>query len=207
MLFSKNIIRSFVDLPDHTSMIIHSIGCNLHCYKCFNYESLVANPKDTGDANYILNQIKLNGFLFDALILSGGEFLTNNKEEVIHFINKLKDVFDGLIIINTNGTPNKTLKSVVNLVDGIHMDIKIPPNYPNDLVKEIMGVKIYGDIWEQLEDSINTIMTQNSPYSQFRTIKYPQLKQNDFDLIKQYIRQKNQQHHSNIPWYLNEFMQ
>ena len=101
MLFSKNIIRSFTDLPNHTSLIIHSIGCNLKCYKCFNYETLVANPQNVCDKNGVLSQIKTNGYLSDAIILSGGEFLNNDLNEIKMFINELKEIYDGLIIIKT----------------------------------------------------------------------------------------------------------
>jgi pyruvate-formate lyase-activating enzyme len=201
MQFSKKIIRSFIDLPDHTSMIIYSIGCNLRCYQCFVYDSLVTNPVDICDENYIIDQIKQNGFLFDSIIISGGEFLINKIEDIISFLQNIRLIFYGLIIVNTNGTYTDKLKQIkdLKLVDGIHLDIKLPPNTIN---KQITGVMEYN-----IAESISIVSKNNSEYSQFRTVKYPILNESIFIEIKEYVDQINIKNQSNIRWYLNEFLE
>jgi len=147
MLFSKNIIRSFVDLPNHTSLIINTIGCNLHCYKCFNYKALVSdvNETETCDKMYILSQVKQNGYLSDAIILSGGEFLLNKSSDIAVFLEDLKAYYDGLIIVNTNGCFPEKMRKIRHLIDGFHTDMKLPYQYIDsegdaEIIKLTLGV-------------------------------------------------------------------
>ena len=207
MRFSKNIIRSFVDLPNKTSMIIYSIGCNLNCYECFVYEALITHPQNTITEEEILEHIKKNGFLFDSLIISGGEFLINDIQNIVSFLSSIKEIFDGLIIINTNGTyPNKVKTLLQNhLVDGIHLDLKLPPvpMIEQEVIDAIYGVNISLDLILQ---TAQEICKHNSPYSQFRTVRYPILGTEYFDLIQQLVDIWNQTYNSDIKWYLNPFI-
>ena len=207
MRFSKNIIRSFVDLPGKTSMIIYSIGCNLNCYECFVYEALITHPQNIITEEEIFEHIKKNGFLFDSLIISGGEFLINDMQDIVPFLSSIRAIFDGLMIINTNGTyPEKVETLLKNkLIDGIHLDLKLPPVpiVEQEVIEAIYGVNINLD---SVLKTAQEICKNNSPYSQFRTVQYPILGTEYFDLTNQLVDIWNKTYNSNIKWYLNPFI-
>jgi pyruvate-formate lyase-activating enzyme len=207
MLFNKHIIRSFIDLPNHTSLIINCIGCNLHCYKCFNYEKLVANSVDTCNKTYILNQIKLNGYLSDAIILSGGEFLLNPIEEIIDFLKELKQIYDGLIIINTNGTMPEKMKLVRKYIDGFHTDMKLPYHVLNEDDREIISLTL-GRIIDTKKciESIKYTIKSDSGYSQIRSVKYPFIDLSVYEDNIKYILDLNNQYEKQTPYFINDFI-
>ena len=212
--FSKNIIRSFIDLPDKISLVIHSIGCNLNCYQCFNYEALVHNPLDICNEQYILDQIKLNGYLVDAIIISGGEFLLNDIDEIILFLKKLKEIFNGLIIINTNGTsPNKIQELInINWVDGFHTDMKLPYHLLNikkdsELIKVIVGKELTINKINNILQSLKLTVQCDKGYSQIRSVKYPFLHPNTFKENQKYIDRLNEKYNKQTPYYINMFVE
>lgn len=213
MKFSKNIIRSFIDLPDKTSMMVFSIGCNLNCYKCFNHDLLTENPKKIVDERYILNQIQLNGFLFDAIIFSGGEFLNNDINETINFLKNVRAIYDGIIIINTNGTYPDKMKILndLELVDGFHTDMKIPIHMidihrDKDIINKVVGKSLtQNEISNMIESIHNTIMFDKG-YSQIRSVKYPMFDERVFTKNKEYINQINQKYNKNTPYFINDFV-
>ena len=212
--FSKNIIRSFRDLPDKISLVIHSIGCNFKCYQCFNYEALVHNPLDICDEKYILYQIELNGYLADAIIISGGEFLLNDINRIILFLKELKEIFNGLIIINTNGTsPDKMQKLIdVNYVDGFHTDMKLPyhllnPNKDYELIKSVIGKTLSISEIENVLQSLELTIQCDKGYSQIRSVKYPFLHSSAFEENHKYIDMINVKYNKQTPYYVNEFME
>jgi len=212
--FSKNIIRSFKDLPNKTSLVIHSIGCNLNCYQCFNYEALVHNPLDICNKSYILDQIKLNGYLVDAIIISGGEFLLNDINEITLFLKKLKEVFDGLIIINTNGTsPNKMQELIdINQVDGFHTDMKLPYHLLDiekdlELIKAIVGEELTANEINNILQSLELTVQCDKGYSQIRSVKYPFLHPSTFKENQKYIDNLNVKYNKHISYYVNMFVE
>lgn len=207
MRFSKNIIRSFVDLPHKTSMIIYSIGCNLNCYGCFVYEALITHPENTITEDQIIEHIKRNGFLFDSLIISGGEFLINDLEDIKRFLLEVRRVFNGIVIINTNGTKSIKVRTLLEerLVDGIHLDLKLPPLDTIDLnvVEAVYGTSI--DLFV-VRKSAEAICEHNSPYSQFRTVQYPILSPEYFKQTEKFVNELNKIYRSKIEWHLNPFV-
>ena len=212
--FSKNIIRSFKDLPNKTSLIIHSIGCNFKCYQCFNYETLVHNPLDVCDEKYILDQIELNGYLADAVIISGGEFLLNDINEIYFFLKELKGIFNGLIIINTNGTsPDKMQKLIdVNRVDGFHTDMKLPyhlldSNKDSELIKGVIGKILSANEINNMLQSLELTVRYDKGYSQIRSVKYPFLNLNAFEENQKYIDKLNKKYNKQTIYYINTFIE
>lgn len=215
MKFSTNIIRSFVDLPNYLSMMVYSIGCNFNCYQCFAYNSLVANPIDVCEDNYIINQIKLNSNLYDAIIFSGGEFLNNNIDDIIVFLIQVRKIFKGIIIVNTNGShPNKMkILNDQNLVDGFHTDMKLPwyavdiTNIEDQkIIKDITGININQSIINDISSSINYTIQFDKGYSQIRSVKYPQLDELTFDMNKDYINKLNNKYNKKTKYYTNIFI-
>lgn len=208
--FSKNIIRSFNDLPNNISLIVHSIGCNLKCYDCFNYDELVSNPKDICDSDYILKEINMNGYLSDAVIISGGEFLYNNINEIIDFLAKLKETYNGIIIINTNGSfPHKMRKVIdCSLSDGFHTDLKLPYytlNKNSELYNIILGQEVAQNTIKKLIKSVKITIMSDRGYSQIRSVRYPILDDSVYEDNIKYIDELNKRFGKNTPYYINEF--
>ncbi len=214
MKFYKNIIRTFNDLPNHSSLLIHSlIGCNLKCFGCHNYSEIVAkkHPNYYTEAE-ILKQIAQNGFMFDAVIFSGGEFLIEDLKSLERFLNNLRELFSGHIIINTNGTYPEKIEYLLNhkLVSGFHIDMKLPyhlldPIKDQDIYQAILGVRLNKRLQEKILTSIEIVVKDNSPYSQIRTVKYPLLTNEFFRETQEYLYHLNLSYHSQVPYHLNDF--
>lgn len=188
-------------------MLVYAIGCNLRCYGCFNYETLIANPKHTCDEQYILNHIKNNGYLFDSIIYSGGEFFIHSILNIEKLLTKTRSLFDGKIIVNTNGLFPKKVKYVLenDLVDGIHLDLKLPIETNDDLdVKlDVLGSNI--DL-KLVYETANIVSKNNSNHSRFRTVKYPILSDEYFNMIEKNVNEINKKNNSKIKWSLNNFI-
>jgi len=202
MKFLKKIIKTSVDLKGYNSILIHSlVGCNLRCYKCHNYKELVEKtPVDYYTSEDILKKIKKSNNLFDALIISGGEFLIEDLSDIIEFLNKIREIFNGKIIINTNGTYPEKIKKIIelNLVDGFHMDIKF--NIWGELdetVDKIIGVKSNNELKYKLLMSFNIIKNSNLCNSQFRTVKYPFINEEYFSSMYTNLKE--------VKWSINPF--
>lgn len=214
--FYKNIIRSYIDLSDHISMLIHSIssGCNLKCFECFNYNDLIKNPpSEYYTEEDIYNIIKRQGFMFDAIILSGGEFLLENIENIIEFLNNIRYIYDGKIVIYTNGTNPEKVKTLLNkkLVDGFHVDMKLPFHLldieqDKEIFYKILGIQPSKKIIDKMLKTIEIVIKDNSPYSQIRTVRYPILTDDFFNEIKLYIDDLKRKYNSQIQYKLNDFI-
>ncbi|GLI04579.1 hypothetical protein YDYSG_06090 [Paenibacillus tyrfis] len=212
--FYPIMIRTFDDLPGNTSLVIHSLaGCNLHCFGCHNYDELVASKHEhyllAGD---ILQQIKMNGYLFDALIFSGGEFLMGNLTEIILFLAELRKGFPGKIIINTNGTFPEKIRHLLEreLADGIHIDMKLPYHAFNRNVdmaayQAVLGVVPTPALVQNMMSAIQLVIRHNSPFSQVRTVKYPVLSEEYFEQIRSYVDELKERYNSEVTYKLNEF--
>jgi organic radical activating enzyme len=208
MLFSNKIIRSFVDLPDHTSLIIHSIGCNLNCYQCFNYKPLIEHPADTCATEELLEKLKCVGSLSDAIIVSGGEFLNNKTEDIIHFLQQLKLFYRGLVIINTNGCFPDKMKLIGKMVDGFHTDMKLPfycvdIDIDRDIMQMLLGEVIDPNI---ALESIEYTIQSDKGYSQIRSVDYELFDKNTFAENKRYIESLNHKYGKNTPYFVNKLL-
>jgi pyruvate-formate lyase-activating enzyme len=200
MKFLKKIIKTSVDFKGYNSLLIHSlVGCNFECYGCHNYNELVLKKHDDfQDDKDIIKKIKLSGGLSDAIIFSGGEFLMNPLNDLVEFLTKVRSVFDGLIIINTNGSYPEKIKKIIelDLADGFHMDIKFNIWDKNNNKLEITNTNINEDL---LLKSFQLIKNNDKGYSEFRTVDYPILSKEE----KEKIKNKTEIH--NVKWSLNDF--
>ncbi|QGH33202.1 4Fe-4S cluster-binding domain-containing protein [Gracilibacillus salitolerans] len=214
MKFYNRFIRTFQDLPDHTTLLVHSLsGCLLHCYGCHNYDEIIANtPRQYKTKEDLYNYLEKSGFLFDAVMFSGGEFLIDKIEDITVLLEQVQSIFNGKIIVTTCGIYNTKIKHLIEkeLVDGIHIDMKLPyhvldPKEDQKIFQDIMGIKASHQLIENLLESIDTVIQHNSPLDQVRTVKYPILADTFFDEIRDYIEQRKSYFQSDVPYYLNQF--
>jgi len=195
------------------SLIIHSIGCNLNCYQCFNYKDFVSQPQNICDEEYILHEIKMNGYLSDAIIFSGGEFLKNPVDEIVLFLSDVKQIYKGLIIINTNGSYPSKIKVLneKNLIDGFHTDMKLPYyEFDNEIPQEtelILGIPKESMDMNSFLQSIEYTVQFDKGYSQIRSVKYPFMNDEVFERNKIYVQQLNLKHNKNTSYSVNEFIE
>ncbi|KAB8129906.1 4Fe-4S cluster-binding domain-containing protein [Gracilibacillus oryzae] len=215
MKFYNNFIRTFHDLPDHTTLLVHSLsGCPLHCYGCHNYEEIVANtPKQYKTEQDLLDYLNKSGFLFDAIMFSGGEFLINKTSEIKPLLQQVRTVFSGKIIVTTCGVYPEKIKQLYeeNLADGIHIDMKLPYHLldveeDKQIFQDIMGITPNEKLLGKLLESIDTVLKHNSALDQVRTVKYPILADSFFNEIRDYIQAKKSYYQcENVPYFLNDF--
>ena len=195
-------------------MIIHSLaGCQLKCYGCHNYNELVVKEQtEYYDHIDILKQIEYNGYLFDAIIFSGGEFLLERITEIESLLLSVRKRFDGIVVINTNGLEYEKIKYILNnkLVDGIHIDFKLPYHLLNksdeDIYKIILGNKNVDHINSNCLASVKKVLKNNSMFSQIRTVKYPLLDESYFKEIEIYVKELKEKYNSNVEYKINKFM-
>lgn len=215
MKFYDNFIRTFNDVPNHTTLLVHSLsGCPLQCFGCHNYDEIVANtPKEYKTRDDLLSYVNKSGFLFDAIMFSGGEFLIDDIQKVLDILIQTREVFPGKIIVTTSGMyPNKIQALYEDgLVDGIHIDMKLPYHAldvqaDQAIFQDIMGIKPSDKMVQNLLTSIDKVIAHNAAVDQVRTVKYPILDEFFFTEIQQYIDARKTHYNSDVPYYLNDFL-
>jgi len=218
MKFYKKIIRSFQEIPRETTLLIHSlVGCPLKCFGCHNYQEIIEN-KDSQDFQTrrdIMKYLKENSNLFTVIAFSGGEFLMEDLKHIEVLFAEIKILTNLKIVVFTNGLYPEKIKYLFDkkLIDGVHLDIKLPYNLiiepsKNDVVKKILGVKLSTTNLIKMKRSINLVAMLGSPrLSCFRTVKYPILEDGVFEAIELYVKEINELHKNSIKWTLNDFIE
>lgn len=199
--FYKDTTTTYTDVKNKTSLMLYSInGCNLKCYQCHVYDELIQTHHDTFlSSEQIIEMVKSNGYLYDCIIFSGGEFLINDIDEIKQLLKNTRLHYDGLIIINSNGTfPDKIEHILSNkLADGVYLDIK--GIVVNDELFDVIGVDDESYVLN-IKKSIEIANKYNNGHSQFRTVKYPFVSNEYFTNIKQYVKNMN------IEYIINDFV-
>lgn len=190
-------IKSIHDIEGETSLLVHSANkCNFNCYGCHNREEIM-NTTEFYTEQQILEQISLNGYFFDNVILSGSE-ITLYGDKLYDFILKLRNIYTGKIIVYTNGSIPNTIDKIKDIVDGFYMDIKL--NLWKDDDVNPTGVNYNLD---NLLKSVDLVYSFNKGFSQFRTVKYPIFTKDYLDEMKKHI----ETNYPKIAYLQNDFME
>lgn len=160
--------NSFVDYPKKLSAVIFIGGCNFDCWYCHNRHIL--SEKGNYCENIILESIKKNLILLDAVTITGGEPTCEKKEDLLALIKKIKQL-NLSVKLDTNGTNPKTLNFLKEHIDYIAMDIKAP------LDKYKIITPINNTLIKNIKESIEII--KNHPDYEFRTTFTPDLTKDD----------------------------
>ena len=156
---------SLLDYPDTLSAIIWTTNCNFRCPFCYN-KHLVFGETALISEDEVLSFLEKRKNILEGLVITGGEpFL---QEDLSDFIKKVKGI-GYKIKIDTNGSFPEKLKDLLdnNLLDYVSMDVKAPKKK----YKRLSGVK--SDI-KKIESSIEIIKNQAPDY-EFRTTIIPGL--------------------------------
>lgn len=116
---------SLLDYPGNTCSIIFTNGCNFKCPYCHNFEFVKSTQENSlFDKNEILAYLIKRKNVLDGLVISGGE--PTIQVGLKSFIKEVKYNTNLKIKLDTNGTNPTILKNLIdeNLVDYVAMDIK-----------------------------------------------------------------------------------
>lgn len=114
---------TLLDFPDNVACIVFTKGCNFNCPFCQNVSLILDDNKDLIDESEIFEYLEKRKNVLDGISISGGEPFIQKKLK--DFILKVKNL--GLKVkIDTNGSNPVLLKELINnnLLDYIAMDIK-----------------------------------------------------------------------------------
>ncbi|MFX1317140.1 MAG: anaerobic ribonucleoside-triphosphate reductase activating protein [Promethearchaeota archaeon] len=121
------------DIPNRSSMVIFTVGCNLSCGFCHN--KYLLNP-DVGkdiEISEIVEQVKSNQ-LISGVSISGGE--PTIQKDLIELCREIKKAVKYLSI-DTNGTKPQIIKRLLPYINRIALDLKGPLR--KDRYKKITG--------------------------------------------------------------------
>jgi pyruvate-formate lyase-activating enzyme len=213
--YYKNLILTLSEIREKPTLLIHALtGCSLRCYQCFNYEELICSPNEYYYViDDILKYIKRQEDLFDFIVFSGGEYLNAPIDDLKDDLNKIRSVTNKPIIVYTNGTnyEKMVLLSKLNLVDGYHIDMKLPYHLltkdDEELVELTLGKKINDlNFFQNILKSIEHVVKSDKGYSQVRSVRYPFMSQSAFEENEIYIQKLNEIYEKEVPFYLNDFL-
>ncbi|HAL74323.1 MAG TPA: anaerobic ribonucleoside-triphosphate reductase activating protein [Clostridiales bacterium] len=120
---------STVDYPGLLSVVIFTPGCNLDCFFCHN-RSLLTNEVPTLDLAEVMHFLERRRNLLDGVVISGGEpALQSGLAELIAEIRHL----GYKVKLDSNGTQPQVLRVLLenHLLDYVAIDFKAPwSRYP-----------------------------------------------------------------------------
>lgn len=154
---------TFLDYPDKLAAIIFTGSCNFRCSYCHNGSLVDSNlaSSDSVEEELVLDYLQKKKNILDGLVISGGE--PTLCDGLIDFMRKVKAL--GLMIkLDTNGYRPDVLKTIIddNLVDYIAMDIK------NTFKKYSSTVGLKNFDVDKIKNSMDLIRRSNVKY-EFRT--------------------------------------
>jgi len=214
--YYPKLILSFSEIPGAPTLLIHALtGCQLHCFKCFNYQSIVKNPGiDYYQIADVVDYIHKQNALFGYVVFSGGEYLNASINDLIADLEQVKAATDKPVIIYTNGGNPEKMKILDErqLVAGFHTDMKLPYHLliddDTDLIELTMGIKVLNPavFFARYLEALELTVALDHGYSRVRSVQYPFLSPSAFDENRLLVDELNQKHHKKTPFDVNPFI-
>jgi pyruvate formate lyase activating enzyme len=163
------------DIPNRSTMVIFTVGCNLSCGFCHNKYLLYKDVGRDIDVSELMEQIKSN-MLVSAVSISGGEpTLQQDLLELCRDINQ----FGKYVSIDTNGTKPSVIKELLPYINRIALDLKGSLN--NKRLAKITGSQVNSDL---IVETFNIVNSNKDINFEIRTTYVENLmKSNDIDKI------------------------
>ena len=173
---------SLIDFPKRIAAIVFTHGCNFRCPYCHNPELVSAGPEAL-DENYVFDFLKTRKGKLNGIVVTGGEPCL--QKDLVDFLKEIKN-FGFEIKLDTNGSEFNMLDKIIgeNLVNYVAMDIKAPLEKYESVVGTNVNI-------QNIEKSINLIMTSGVEYEFRTTVTRELLTVDDFFDIGQMIRGAN----------------
>ncbi len=160
---------TLIDYPQKIACTVFLSGCNFRCPWCYSPELvLVDNIKDHPEIRkeaFFEFLEKRRGKL-DGVVICGGE--PTVIEGILDFIKEIKRK-GFLVKIDTNGSRPEILKEMIDLVDYVAMDVKLPLSRYKEISNETP---------EKIKESIDIIMSSDID-CEFRTTVVPGVHQKE----------------------------
>ena len=114
--------QSLIDYPGKVACVIFLAGCDLRCHYCHNSQLLDPSANQF-DFDAILDYVRANQTMLDAVVVSGGEPTQN--PDLLTILQALCE-FNLSVKLDTNGMHPAVVKYVVEagLVDYVALDVK-----------------------------------------------------------------------------------
>jgi len=112
------------DIPNRSTMVIFTVGCNLNCGFCHNKYLLHESVGKDMKVSELLEQVKSN-MLVSGVSISGGE--PTLQKDLLKLCKEIKNI-GKYINIDTNGTNPKIISKLLPFVNRIALDLKGPLN-------------------------------------------------------------------------------
>ena len=171
------------DIPNKSTMVIFTVGCNLSCEFCHNKYLLHEGVGRDVDIPDLLEQIKSN-MLVSGVSISGGE--PTLQKDLLELCKEIKSV-GKYISIDTNGTNPKSIIELLPFINRIALDMKGPLN--NKRLVKITGNLVNSNL---INDTFKIVNEREDIDFEIRTTYVENLmKPNDIDKIILFLK-KNQ---------------
>jgi len=174
---------STVDIPNKSTMVIFTVGCNLSCEFCHN-KHLLSNHfgKEISISN-LIKQINSN-MLANSISITGGE--PTLQEDMFEFCQELYKI-GKFVSIDTNGTLPHKITKILPYLDRIALDLKGPMT--NDRYNTITSSKV--DI-KLIQETFELINRSSKIDFEIRTTYVEKLMNpNDIHEIIAFLRKNN----------------
>ena len=171
------------DIPNKSTMVIFTVGCNLSCGFCHNKYLLHKAVGRDIDVPKLMEQIKSN-MLVSSVSISGGE--PTLQKDLLELCIEIKNV-GKYISIDTNGTNPKSIKELLPYINRIALDMKGPLN--SKRLAKITGNQVNSNL---IVETFSVVNNHKDIDFEIRTTYVGNLmKSNDIDKIILFLR-KNQ---------------
>ncbi len=213
--YYKNLLLTLSEIEGHPSLLVHALtGCSFRCFHCFNVKELIDKEHDEYYLiNDVIKYVVRQKDLFEYIVFSGGEFLNAPLQDLTSDLEQVRKASDKPIIIYTNGTNYDKMKvlSERGLVDGYHIDMKLPYHLLNeedfDLAELTLGVRLSDlSLFKKLLRSIVFTIKSDCGYNKVRSVKYPFLSESAFEQNRVYIDSLNEKYEKAVPYEVNDFI-
>ncbi|MBA7530209.1 7-carboxy-7-deazaguanine synthase [subsurface metagenome] len=168
------------DIPNRSTMVIFTVGCNLNCGFCHNKYLLHESVGKDMEVSELLEQIKSN-MLVSGVSISGGE--PTLQKDLLKLCKEIKKI-GKYISLDTNGTNPQIISKLLPHINRIALDLKGPLNKKR--LKKITGNLMDPNL---IIETFNFVNKREDIDFEVRTTYVENLmKPNDIDKIISFLR-------------------
>lgn len=159
---------SLVDYPNKVASVIFLGGCNFKCKFCHNPELIANKTINSIDIDGVFAYLEKRKDVIDGVCVTGGEPTVT--KGLVNFVEKIKKL-GYPIKLDTNGTNPVMLEKMLdqNLIDYVAMDIKMPLD---ETYKGLIATQF--DPTPNIKKSLHLLEKTQTPY-ELRTTVIPNI--------------------------------
>lgn len=182
-------------------------ACNLNCFHCHN-RKVRFKPQffTVEELTEELKKLKMLGV--ELFIVSGGEPMLFQERIPYSVFREFLP-----LRVDTNGVLYRKVELTAPFVDGFAVDVKVPirSKYTPEEIKRFTEILFWnqtplfsvGEYAERLRKTLEFLAEKKLPYTLTRTVRYPLLKDEEVEEIKEFVKGLGLKHQVN-PFYYTE---